>query len=54
MFELSHRLIGIYKTSNATKSEIHLSRGVIIWLTMSLEGISINNHALRAKPENVA
>ncbi|KAJ3746755.1 RecF/RecN/SMC N terminal domain-containing protein [Lentinula detonsa] len=36
MFELSHRLIGIYKTANATQS------------------ISIDNHALTARPANSA
>ncbi|KAE9407945.1 RecF/RecN/SMC protein [Gymnopus androsaceus JB14] len=36
MFELSHRLIGIYKTANVTQS------------------ISIDNHALTARPVNTA
>ena len=51
MFELSHRLIGIYKTSNQTRSEW---RG--IWLfnwTVELKrhisaGISIDNHSLHS------
>ena len=50
MFELSHRLIGIYKTANATRSVFVFA--IIHWqmLTVYLAGISIDNHALTTVP----
>jgi RecF/RecN/SMC N terminal domain len=49
MFELSHRLIGIYKTANATRSRpfTALLESRLIELRT---GISIDNHALTAVP----
>jgi len=45
MFELSHRLIGIYKTANATQSLYsHYNPQVPRWSTFA--GISIDNHPL--------
>lgn len=46
MFELSHRLIGIYKTANATQSTFspaffHSARVAEVVL-----GVAIDNHAL--------
>ena len=51
MFELSHRLIGIYKTANQTRSEWPLHLSNVCPLTR-LAGISIDNHALHAIPVN--
>ena len=48
MFELSHRLIGIYKTSNVTKSKSHIFAASQI-LTPFL-GISVNNRPLATAP----
>jgi hypothetical protein len=51
MFEVSHRLIGIYKVANATKSEytpfLHLVRDFLM-LTVRASGVSIDNFALNA------
>ncbi|KAG8929532.1 hypothetical protein FRC02_005473, partial [Tulasnella sp. 418] len=54
MFELSHRLIGIYKTSNATRSTclICLSRLRGPVLMHSLSGISIDNKPLNTVPQS--
>ncbi|KAF9515941.1 hypothetical protein BS47DRAFT_1391255 [Hydnum rufescens UP504] len=45
MFELSHRLIGIYKTSNATRSTQQLIPVLDAQLT-PFTGVSIDNHVL--------
>lgn len=45
MFELSHRLIGIYKTSNATRSTQQIVSILGCLLTM-ITGVSIDNHVL--------
>src|ERR1700676_1680877 len=45
MFELSHRLIGIYKTSNATRSTQQLISMFGPTLTL-FTGVSIDNHVL--------
>lgn len=52
MFELSHRLIGIYKTANATRSEhdMHRTRARP---DHNHTGISIDNQPLHAVPLNV-
>lgn len=51
MFELSHRLIGIYKTANATRSEFSHYRAPGEHHTdAELEGISIDNTPLHAVP----
>lgn len=49
MFELSHRLIGIYKTSNQTKSTSRMFAWIALMLTFLL-GISIDNHPLKERP----
>jgi structural maintenance of chromosome 4 len=50
MFELSHRLIGIYKTSNQTKSKVSCDEfGIHIDCT-EFKGISIDNRSLHAPP----
>lgn len=51
MFELSHRLIGIYKTANQTRSKwsLHLSN---VHLLTRLAGISIDNQPLHTIPLN--
>jgi structural maintenance of chromosome 4 len=54
MFELSHRLIGIYKTANTTKSQYQLKTITTFWLKRDILGISINNHALLARPTKVS
>jgi len=47
MFELSHRLIGIYKTANATRSMLPcFFLPFKLMLTCVQTGISIDNHAL--------
>jgi hypothetical protein len=48
MFELSHRLIGIYKTSNATRSEpvVQMKEHIVTVLI----GITIDNHDLDKAP----
>jgi hypothetical protein len=48
MFELSHRLIGIYKTSNTTKSESCLA-SFLRFVSHACTGVSINNHALQVQ-----
>ena len=50
MFEVSHRLIGIYKVANATKSEYPLfpSCGGFAVLKVWVIGVSIDNFALNA------
>lgn len=51
MFELSHRLIGIYKTANATRSTYHAALAFSgIPVLTHRTGISIDNHALTAIP----
>ena len=51
MFELSHRLIGIYKTSNQTRSE-DLRNEVLDQnlIRAQFTGISIDNRSLHAPP----
>ena len=51
MFELSHRLIGIYKTANQTRSEWPLHLSNVCPLTR-LAGISIDNQPLHTIPLN--
>ncbi len=47
MFELSQRLIGIYKTNNATQSECLVSDiPSDLFADFSFTGISIDNKAL--------
>ena len=49
MFEVSHRLIGIYKVANATKSEPSLLFSQVVpALTACDAGVSIDNFALNA------
>lgn len=50
MFELSHRLIGIYKTANATRSTWAsiAFKGFLVLIVYT--GISIDNHALSTIP----
>ena len=51
MFELSHRLIGIYKTSNQTRSEFYRNEMPNRNLQpCSIIGISIDNRSLHAPP----
>ena len=45
MFELSHRLIGIYKTANATQSMPYAFSPLCVY-TDSMLGIAIDNHVL--------
>ena len=53
MFELSHRLIGIYKTANATRStSVHVVSVSCSLTPVSRAGISIDNHALSNIPVN--
>ena len=48
MFELSQRLIGIYKTSNQTRSKLLPAKIVGLWLIKLDVGISIDNRNLHA------
>ena len=50
MFELSHRLIGIYKTSNMTKSACHLLCSFVA--SQNALGICINNTILKTSLNN--
>ena len=47
MFELSHRLIGIYKTSNATRSRFHSLVPLQLNSNALHQGIAIDNHKLQ-------
>jgi hypothetical protein len=49
MFELAHRLIGIYKTSNATRSEFWIALAPYD-RTQTPLGITIDNHDLNSAP----
>ena len=49
MFELCHRLIGIYKTSNQTRSEV-LKSEILNRELNRPTGISIDNRSLHATP----
>lgn len=49
MFELCHRLIGIYKTSNQTRSEV-LKSEILNRELNRPTGISIDNRSLHAPP----
>lgn len=51
MFELSHRLIGIYKTANQTRSQCFPTCRPFRPLTR-LTGISIDNQPLHTIPLN--
>ena len=52
MFELSHRLIGIYKTSNQTKSKVFCVKSwTVIDPWTGFKGISIDNRSLHAPPQ---
>ena len=46
MFEVSHRLIGIYKVANATKSECFIPNACSAVPTVCVVGVSIDNFAL--------
>jgi len=50
MFEVSHRLIGIYKVANATKSESFISNSCSAVPTVRIAGVSIDNFALNTPP----
>lgn len=51
MFELCHRLIGIYKTSNQTRSEFPEIKCPIRTNSLArIIGISIDNRSLHAPP----
>jgi len=59
MFELANRLIGIYKTANATQSTFasrasylryHFDDKLLMFPLSLTTGISIDNHALTAIP----
>ena len=52
MFELSHRLIGIYKTANQTRSKCLHSLKVPSMTHPALAGISIDNQPLHTIPLN--
>jgi structural maintenance of chromosome 4 len=54
MFELSHRLIGIYKTSNQTRSkDLRFNPGSAGTDSDGPTGISIDNRSLHAPPSSV-
>jgi structural maintenance of chromosome 4 len=54
MFELSHRLIGIYKTSNQTRSkDLRFTPRSVGTDSDGPTGISIDNRSLHAPPSTV-